>query len=943
MSRPGPVSLLTMVALAIAPVTSRAAAAPSGSSSRVSYEIQARLDERTHTVTGTERIVYRNQSADTLHSIWLHLHPRAFRSRNTRFARELEAAGCYNLAWADRSELGDITVTRLESGGAQLSTRIEGTEMEVTLARPLGPGDSTILTADFTLRIPRFFAACLGRRGRFHVFAGWHPQVAARGENGWHTGGIHPAARAPAQPGDYVVTLSLPADLVVAATGSLVDGNEELTWMTWPPEFRNLMSDTTKTLTFTARDVAEFAWVAAPDFVVSRDSARTTKVSILARSTNRVAWLRIPEQVRAIIDEYAEWYGPPPASDIAVLDATGITPADASYPGLVVISQRSIPFTRLQEKALARQLAFQWFSGPADQAGSSWLSTGPAVWSEIRYLEQRHGTSNLLNLPIAGPLAGLSDAYYHQAIYYIAASNHILRPLASPEYQYTTNPFSYSEARFSQAGGFFLMLQRILGPEALDRALRSYRQTDNRTTADFIAACTRVAGRDMTWLFDRWLNSTGTCDYAVTGAGRNGTDIEVGIRRVGEIVMPVDVEFTFTDGTRERRTWNLDADEGVIQLYSPKRLRKVTLDPNRKLLEPDRWNNYWPRQVDIRPVFALPSFDAYQLFYGPYAWYDAYHGFQLAGWAMGRQFFDTGPLRGRHMWTLVETYSTKLNDWNTSAWYQTPLPFISHQMRLMANGKYSLMAAAADISLVQGLSPVFRQAGATVEFGYQFLELRDLQGRDLRAWEKAKTGELKLRFQHTYETKRFKGNQLIHLGRGASMLGGDYDYWKTSIEQTHTFRLSRARGITLRGFVGAIPGDIPKQNRFYLSGGLVAGLSEPISWGYEGPASGQEHWHFDGGANCRGFAGDYECGRFAYALNAHLHLLPFVLPFFDIGNVGDDPSDPGFRQPRMDAGVRLKLGPLYADFPLWRYRLGGRHEFAPNWMIGLNLAGVGDF
>ena len=37
-------------------------------------------------------------------------------------------------------------------------------------------------------------------------------------------------------------------------------------------------------------------------------------------------------------------------------------------------------------------------------------------------------------------------------------------------------------------------------------------------------------------------------------------------------------------------------------------------------------------------------------------------------------------------------------------------------------------------------------------------------------------------------------------------------------------------------------------------------------------------------------------------------------------------------------GIRLKLGPLYADFPFWRYRVGeGRHEFAFRWMLGVKV------
>ena len=37
------------------------------------------------------------------------------------------------------------------------------------------------------------------------------------------------------------------------------------------------------------------------------------------------------------------------------------------------------------------------------------------------------------------------------------------------------------------------------------------------------------------------------------------------------------------------------------------------------------------------PAYALPSLDAYQLFYGPYAFYDTYNGFNVGAWLMGRQ------------------------------------------------------------------------------------------------------------------------------------------------------------------------------------------------------------------------------------------------------------------------------------------------------------------
>jgi hypothetical protein len=189
------------------------------------------------------------------------------------------------------------------------------------------------------------------------------------------------------------------------------------------------------------------------------------------------------------------------------------------------------------------------------------------------------------------------------------------------------------------------------------------------------------------------------------------------------------------------------------------------------------------------------------------------------------------------------------------------------------------------------------------------------------------------------------------------------------MEQVHTFRTSLNSGITVRAFAGYIFGSVPAQDQFYLSGGLTSNSSEPVSWGYEGWTSGQEHWHYDADANCRGWAGEYLHGACAYGLNVYLQPVKFIQPFFDLGNVaqnGDCPENrglslrravcdsqglsPGFLRgtvpifrtlwpPRMDAGIRLKLGPLYADFPIWRYSVAdGRHEFAFRWTLGFRLS-----
>ena len=140
-----------------------------------------------------------------------------------------------------------------------------------------------------------------------------------------------------------------------------------------------------------------------------------------------------------------------------------------------------------------------------------------------------------------------------------------------------------------------------------------------------------------------------------------------------------------------------------------------------------------------------------------------------------------------------------------------------------------------------------------------------------------------------------------------------------------------------RLFAGASGGDIPRQQQFFLSGSLEGTDAAPVNWSYLGDIASQEHWHIDGDANMSGYIGQHVKGRYAGALNLSLKL-PWVSPFFDIGNVGNGLSALAPNRLRMDAGIRLNAGPVYVVFPIWASR--GNPSFAFRWALGLDLGSV---
>ncbi len=844
-------------------------AAPSLHAAPVRYAISATLDDAAGILHGRETLSYTNQTGDTLGSLWFHLYPNAFRDRSTSYAHELEAMGRFDFSLARECDRGWMTIDSVESGGRAALTALTETELGLFLSPPLAPGESLNLEIAFTTKVPAAFSE-LGRRGRSFVLAHWYPQVATHTETrGWHTEGYHVLAHSPGEFGDYNVAITLPSDMAVGATGKEDDSNRAR----WPPKIRPGRRDSAKTLRYTATNVTDFTMVAHPDLVLLQDSVEGTGIRVFARYPVRFDWLNAVALAKDIVKRYSEWYGPCPFPHLSIVQADGVVSADASYPGLVVMATRSIPATRIFEQALARQIALQWFSyalGP-DELRDPWIAQGPAVYSEIRYMREKYGPTNLLDNPLLGwLLKGAGAEYYHRVFYYAAASNRILNSDAPT----CRDQLGFTAENQSKPGLLFLEAERELGQPKFDNLLR---------------------------------------EYLRASAGTHAT--------------PEQLARFFPD---------------VVARMDPK-----------DTLAFANWGRLGSGSVEVRPVVALPKTDKYQIFFGPYAWIDNYHGLQLSGWAQGRQFYDAGPLRGRHQWTVSEIYSTKINDWHSSVNYQTPLTFVSDRLRVYAAFDYSKIDYGAKLYFSQELGPVFRQPKTTIDIGYRYLNVKDDTFRDKRAWQLARTADIRLRVAQTYESRLFLGSAQAYVRKGMPALGSDSDYVRLGLEQSHTWRGLRPLNLTLRVFAGYVWGNVPKQDQFYLSGGLSSNPAEPVSWGYEGWTSGQEHWHYDADVNCRGYAGGYATGdgyvhgRAAYGFNFEgnapklaLSLVSFH-PFFDLGNVGDNLSQPDFFKPRMDAGIRLKLGPLYADFPIWRYKVGsGSHEFAFRWMLGLKMGGT---
>jgi aminopeptidase N len=99
----------------------------------------------------------------------------------------------------------------------------------------------------------------------------------------------------------------------------------------------------------------------------------------------------------------------------------------------------------------------------------------------------------------------------------------------------------------------------VLGRDTFDRALREYVKRwafKHPQPADFFRTIEDVSGRDLDWFWRAWFFTTDALDQSVDAVTQKLTSdgkfrVQVVIKNVGQMVMPVVLQLTFADGTNK--------------------------------------------------------------------------------------------------------------------------------------------------------------------------------------------------------------------------------------------------------------------------------------------------------------------------------------------------------------------------------------------------------
>src|SRR5688572_12175325 len=214
---------------------------------RADYVINVELDDNTQTLTGSETITYYNNAPEALTYLWLQLDQNLFADQSitnqtrTGVIRDSIPASFFNTsAGITVSDYkGGYNIKSLkDAGGKNLPYVINNTMMRVDLSAPLKTGEKFVFSVEWSYRESN--RQVYDGRGGYEYFpedgnyvytcAQWFPRMCVYDDyEGWQNKQFLGQGEFALVFGNYKVRITVPADHIVGATGTIQNPKEVLT------------------------------------------------------------------------------------------------------------------------------------------------------------------------------------------------------------------------------------------------------------------------------------------------------------------------------------------------------------------------------------------------------------------------------------------------------------------------------------------------------------------------------------------------------------------------------------------------------------------------------------------------------------------------------------------------------------------------------------------
>ena len=568
----------------------------------VDYTMDIDMDVKTYQYKGIQKLVYTNNSPDVLDKVFYHLYFNAFQPNSqmdvrSRNIQDPDRRVGDRISKLSPSEIGYIKVNSLQQNGTAVKHETVGTILEVTLNEPIQPGQSVTFDMIFDAQVPKQIRRS-GRNSAEGValsMTQWYPKMAEYDFEGWHTP-PYLGREFHGVWGNFDVTLHIDKNYVVGGTGYVQNPQEVGHGYEDKKQPLNLPSGDKLTWKFTAPDVHDFTWGADPEFIHDTYKMKNgIDLHFLYKKTLDAKylenWKKLQPKTAELMEYFSKHIGQYPYKQYSVIQGGD---GGMEYAMCTLITGQRKWGSLFG--VTAHELAHTWFQFllATNESKHPWMDEGFTT-----YISNK-AENEILGEGKENPHAGSYRGYNY------VVGNNIEEPLTTHADRYHTNT-AYGVASYSKGNIFLSQLEYIIGEENVAKTLKKYFEDfafKHPTPNDIKRTAEKVSGIQLDWYLNEWTQTTHTIDYGIKSV--NGKEIT--LERIGQMPMPIDVEVTYTDGSKESFNIPLRMMRGekptnatiitdwtfahpTYTFTAKKEVKSVEIDPSKLMADVNQANN----------------------------------------------------------------------------------------------------------------------------------------------------------------------------------------------------------------------------------------------------------------------------------------------------------------------------------------------------------------
>lgn len=517
----------------------------------VDYKMEVSIDVNNYQYTGTQRLVYTNNSPDELNRVYFHMYFNAFQPGSEMDIRlqniedpdgRMSVKGQSRISSLTPDEIGYLRASSLKQDGGDVSFNLEGTVLEVMLAKPIPSGGKSTFDMEFEGQVPLQIRRS-GRNNSEGValsMSQWYPKMAEYDFEGWHAD-PYIGREFHGVWGDFDVKLTLDKDYTVGGSGYLQNPQEIGHGYETPGSKIKKVKGKTLTWHFKAPMVHDFMWAADPEYIhdsLKMENGPTLHFFYKNNPDILENWKKLQPKTADAMSFFNENIGAYPYEQYSVIQG-----GDG---GMEYAMSTLITGERKLESLVGvtvHELAHSWFQHvlATNELKHAWMDEGFTQFISSLCMNQ------VMKQQKDNPFESTYNSYFS------LVQSGKEQPQTTHADRYKLNT-AYGISAYNKGSIFLSQLGYVIGQDKLMETLRSY-YTDFKfkhpIPNDIKRTAEKISGIELDWYLTDWTGTTNTIDYGIKEVEAEGNKTKIVLERIGLMPMPIDLLLVYEDGTRE--------------------------------------------------------------------------------------------------------------------------------------------------------------------------------------------------------------------------------------------------------------------------------------------------------------------------------------------------------------------------------------------------------